>query len=114
MDMSVTWGDRIRTAGAAIGIATFLGASFAAAIDKIPYAKKSEMEYLRAQVAAVAISQKESQELQLMERIDAIGDRLKRMSPDTQDYAEFRSQRVSAQQRLVQVQSDLVRARNGQ
>ncbi len=110
--------ERIRTFGAMIAIVGSLAGGVSWAFDLLPFAKASDLAAVKIEVASikttlatVIIGQKETTELQLMERIDAIADRLQRITPEAPNYGELRIERVSTQQRLRQVQDELAKVK---
>lgn len=110
----LTWVDKANGLGAAIAIAGTITAFMSYAFDALPFAKASEVAAIRSEVgtlkqvlSSVQVSQKETQELQLMDRVQQLQDRLQKIGVESPDYSDFRLQRTSAQQRLLQIREEL-------
>lgn len=114
----VTWVDRATGLGAIVAIAATITGALAYGFDALPFAKAADVKILADRVNTVErglhginLGQKETQELQLMDRVQSLDDRLAKMKPDAEDYQDFRSQRNQTAQRLDQVRGELVMQR---
>lgn len=119
--MGKDWGEKFRTLASICAVVMFLTGAASYVFGLIPYAKAAELTAVKAEMAqvktvlnSVLVEQKVSQELQWMERVDRLADRLQRLPPESPDYTEFRSQRVAAQQQLRVVRDELTAARGRQ
>ncbi|MEI6283174.1 MAG: hypothetical protein WCP82_10770 [Alphaproteobacteria bacterium] len=115
------WVEKATGLGALVAIAGSLFAFLSWAFDLLPYAKAVDVAAVEKRVTSVEhgltnldIGQKETQELQLMDRVQALEDRLAKLPQTAADYADYRQQRLAAQQRLRQVQEQLAQARSRQ
>lgn len=104
------------------GAAVVVGGIFGWAFDALPVVKaaefnreisgiKGDVRTLQAGLHDISRSQSETQELQLMDRVQQLSDRLAKMRPDADDYQDWRQQRNEAQQRLDRVRLELADAR---
>lgn len=113
-----TWVERATGFGALVAIAATIVTSAAYVLDALPFAKAADMKNISERVGvvekainAINIGQKETQELQLIDRIQSLDDRLAKLQQGSDDYQYFRQQRNESQQRLDTIRSELATAR---
>lgn len=122
-------GDLINTGASGVAIVGGVWAFGLWVFDALPIVKASEYHMKVTQIeqrmsgaedktatlerglANITVGQKETQELQLMDRVNYLDDRISKLKPDSQDFSDFRNQRNEAAQRLDRVRQELTSAR---
>lgn len=112
--MGKDWGEKFRTLASICAVLMFTGGVLGYVFKFLPFAMAADIRPLQARMTVVEtgfremrLKQTESLELQLMQQVDRVTDKLAAMGRGDPYYIQLRDENVSINQRLGQVRAEL-------